>query len=108
MKSYWSQLIQAISEAFYPERKEARLAEERKVLKKEQAKKAEVKLRKFEPQEKPAGEVALPTEEPKRARTVKGRYKGDDKSTPNVNEAWVSGKAPKKKAKTSKKKKKKK
>ena len=31
---------------------------------------------------------------PKRART-KGRYKADDKSTPNVNEAWVGGKAPK-------------
>jgi hypothetical protein len=107
MKSYWSQLIQAISEAFYPERKEARLAEKRAVLKKEQAKKAEVKLRKFKPQEEPAGEVALPMDKPKRARTVKGRYKGDDKSTPNVNEAWVSGKAPKKKAKKSKKKKKK-
>ena len=34
---------------------------------------------------------------PKRARTVKGRYKGDDKSTPDVNEAWMGGKAPKKK-----------
>ena len=33
---------------------------------------------------------------PKRARTKKGRYKADDKSTPNVNEAWVGGKAPKK------------
>ena len=32
---------------------------------------------------------------PKRARGPKGRYKGDDKSTPNVNEAWVGGKAPK-------------
>ena len=37
-------------------------------------------------------------EKPKRART-KGRYKADDKSTPNVNEAWVGGKAPKKKRK---------
>ena len=36
-------------------------------------------------------------EKPKRARTVKGRYKGDDKSTPDVNEAWMGGKAPKKK-----------
>ena len=36
-------------------------------------------------------------EKPKRARTKKGRYKADDKSTPNVNEAWVGGKAPKKK-----------
>ena len=35
---------------------------------------------------------------PKRAR-VKGRYKADDKSTPHVNEAWVGGKAPKKRKK---------
>ena len=35
---------------------------------------------------------------PKRART-KGRYRADDKSTPNVNEAWVGGKAPKKRRK---------
>ena len=35
------------------------------------------------------------TKKPKRARGKKGRYKGDDKSTPNVNEAWVGGKAPK-------------
>ena len=34
---------------------------------------------------------------PKRARGSKGRYKGDDKSTKDVNEAWVGGKAPKKK-----------
>jgi len=30
---------------------------------------------------------------PKRART-KGRYKADDKSTKEINEAWVGGKAP--------------
>ena len=36
---------------------------------------------------------------PKRARGKKGRYKADDKSTPNVNEAWVGGKAPKKRKK---------
>ena len=29
---------------------------------------------------------------------VKGRYVADDKSTPNVNEAYVDGKTPKKKA----------
>ena len=34
---------------------------------------------------------------PERARTKKGRYVADDKSTPDVNEAWVGGKAPKKK-----------
>jgi len=33
------------------------------------------------------------TTEPKRAR-VKGKYKADDKSTADVNEAWVGGKAP--------------
>ena len=32
---------------------------------------------------------------PKRARTSRGRYRGDDKSTADVNEAWVGGKAPK-------------
>ena len=35
---------------------------------------------------------------PKRART-KGRYKADDKSTKEINEAWVGGKAPKKRKK---------
>ena len=29
-----------------------------------------------------------------RARTVKGRYKGDDKSTPDVDEAWTTAKVP--------------
>ena len=37
-------------------------------------------------------------EKPKRAR-VKGRYKADDPTTKDVNEAWVGGKAPKKKRK---------
>ena len=32
--------------------------------------------------------------EAKRARTESGRYKADDKSTPDINEAWVGGKAP--------------
>ncbi len=35
---------------------------------------------------------------PKRAR-VKGRYKADNPKTKDVNEAWVGGKAPKKKTK---------
>ena len=39
-----------------------------------------------------------------RARTAKGRYKADDKSTPDVDEAWKGGKAPKKKGKNKKKK----
>tara|TARA_Y100001937_G_C7074966_1_gene310150 strand:+ start:443 stop:658 length:216 start_codon:yes stop_codon:yes gene_type:complete len=36
-------------------------------------------------------------DEPKRSRNEDGTYKGDDPSTPNVNEAWKSGKSPKKK-----------
>ncbi len=32
----------------------------------------------------------------RRARTNKGRYKGDDKATPFFNEAWVKGLSPKK------------
>ena len=36
------------------------------------------------------------TKEVKRARTRRGRYKGDDKSTDDYNEAWEGGKAPKK------------
>ena len=35
----------------------------------------------------------------KRARTLEGRYRGDDPNTKNVNEAWVGGKAPKKRKK---------
>ena len=32
-----------------------------------------------------------------RAKTAKGRFKADDKTTKDFNEAWVGGKAPKKK-----------
>jgi hypothetical protein len=32
----------------------------------------------------------------KRARTKKGHYRGDDKSTPFWNEAWIKGISPKK------------
>jgi len=38
-------------------------------------------------------------EKPKRARGKKGRYKADDPKTKEFNEAWVGGKAPKKKRK---------
>jgi|TARA_B100002019_G_C21248477_1_gene589716 hypothetical protein len=43
----------------------------------------------FVGEEKPASGV--------RARGPKGRYKADDKSTPDVNEAYVDGKTPKRK-----------
>ena len=49
-------------------------------------------------------DFTLTDEKPKRARGKKGRYKADDKSTPNVNEAWVGGKAPKRKRKKNDKK----
>ncbi len=38
----------------------------------------------------------------KRARDHKGQYKGDDKSTPDTNEAWEGGKAPKKSGRSTK------
>ena len=41
---------------------------------------------------------------PKRARHAKGQLKADDPDTPDVNEAWEDGKAPKKKKATAKKK----
>ncbi len=41
--------------------------------------------------------------EVKRARNEDGTLKGDDPSTPDVNEAWEGGKAPKKKSTAKKK-----
>ena len=38
-----------------------------------------------------------------RARTEEGQYVGDDKSTPDVNEAYVGGKKPTKKKTSAKK-----
>ncbi len=63
-------------------------SEKEKVLD-EAMQEAQVELDKFEPK----------TAKPKRARTKKGRYVKDDKSTPNINEAWIGGKAPKSKKK---------
>ena len=40
---------------------------------------------------------------PKRARKDDGKFEGDDPATPEVNEAWEGGKAPKKKAPAKKK-----
>lgn len=59
---------------------------------------AEVVLKKFDDELKAGKIYEAVKEAPKRARTKKGTYKADDKSTPDVNEAWVGGKAPKKKA----------
>jgi hypothetical protein len=43
--------------------------------------------------------LELGATKPKRARTATGKLKADDPSTPDVNEAWEGGKAPKKKGK---------
>lgn len=43
--------------------------------------------------------VVVTEAKPKRAKTAKGRFKADDKATPEVNEAWQGGKAPAKKPK---------
>ena len=51
-----------------------------------------------------AKEASAPVE---RARDEDGHFVGDDPDTPEVNEAYVGGKAPKKKAKKAKAKKKK-
>ena len=63
-----------------------------------------IKLEKFNKSAEQAEIIELVADEPKRARTAKGRYKGDDKSTPDVNEAWAGGKAPKKRGRPKKKK----
>ena len=41
--------------------------------------------------------LEIGSSKPKRARTATGKLKADDPSTPDVNEAWEGGKAPKKK-----------
>ena len=64
-------------------------------------KEGEVVLAKYDPAEhlpESLSEAEVTDIKAKRARTAKGRYKGDDKSTPDVNEAWEGGKAPKKKS----------
>tara|TARA_R100001244_G_scaffold77791_1_gene61526 strand:+ start:2296 stop:2619 length:324 start_codon:yes stop_codon:yes gene_type:complete len=63
-----------------------------------------IKLEKFRKSAEQAEIIELVADEPKRARDTKGQYLGDDKSTPDVNEAWASGKAPKKRGKSNKKK----
>ena len=43
--------------------------------------------------------MLMTKEKPKRARGKKGRYLADDPTTAFTNEAWVGGKAPKKRKK---------
>jgi len=46
-----------------------------------------------------AEEVVEPAVKPKRARKKDGKFIGDDKSTDDINEAWIGGKAPAKQTK---------
>ena len=77
----------------------------------EMEKAGEVLLDKYRPEEHLPDNIVdavVVEKKPKRARTKKGRYQADDKSTPDVNEAWAGGKAPKKTVKVTRKKVKKK
>ena len=72
--------------------------EKRKAVEMEKA--GEVILDQYRPEEHlpdSVTEAEIVKEKPKRSRTKKGTYKADDKATPDVNEAYVGGKAPKKK-----------
>ena len=84
---WWNELVESIHDAFYPEKK----------IVENEIKKGELKLAKFD-------DAPVIKTKPQRARGVKGKYKADDKSTTNINEAWVGGKAPKRKKKGTKKK----
>ena len=105
---WWTQLVNSVADTFYPDRVAAREAEKKVEDKKAVAKavkEGEVKLKKFGEQstiikEKPKPiKLKVEPAKPKRARTTKGRYKGDNKATANINEAWVGGKKPKSKKK---------
>ena len=48
----------------------------------------------------PDVEIVEEPAKPKRSRKKDGEYKSDDKSTPEINEAWEGGKAPEKKLKS--------
>ena len=56
----------------------------------------EVKVDSIEETVDMEGEVKEAEEEPVRARNEKGQLVGDDPDTPDVNEAWEGGVAPKK------------
>lgn len=89
---FWSKFVKF----FTPPPVEKPKVSKAKVSKAKVIKEATVKLDKFV-------DAPVVKGEPKRARNKKGRFIADDKSTPDINEAWVGGKAPKKKAKATKK-----
>ncbi len=65
------------------------------------------KVKSAVPSKTPVKSEVAPVQKPKRARTATGKLAADDKSTPDVNEAWEGGvappKAPKKKTTKTKK-----
>jgi len=104
-KSPMRQHREAYVSPFKEKRKQSEMVQEHReayVRKQAEIEKAgEVVLDKYRPEEhlpESIEEAVVVEAKPKRARTKKGTYVADDKSTPDVNEAWVGGKAPKKKA----------
>lgn len=75
-----------------------------KFMEVEKEKKRQTRLKESGAIVAPVKEEAPKPVEPVRARNEDGTLKADDKSTPNVNEAWVGGKSPKKKSAAKKKK----
>jgi len=69
-----------------------------KIVQQIKAKKAEIKATE-NPTNKVTEVAPVETKETVRARDDKGHYVADDLSTPDVNEAWEGGKAPKKASK---------
>tara|TARA_R100000988_G_scaffold94584_1_gene59398 strand:+ start:3700 stop:4041 length:342 start_codon:yes stop_codon:yes gene_type:complete len=98
--SWWTKVVRFFT-PLPKEELQPKKVEKEEVLEKA-IKDAEVVLKKFDDELKAGNIYEAVKKAPKRARTKKGTYKADDKSTPDVNEAWVGGKAPAKKPKAKK------
>jgi hypothetical protein len=86
---YWKSIEREMNEIL-PAAKDTKLVDEK-----------EIDLKSFKVEPVPAEtivEVEKPASKPKRARH-NGKFVADDKSTPDINEAWQGGKAPAKQAK---------
>jgi hypothetical protein len=91
---YWKSIEGEMNEIL-PAAKDTKLVDEKEI----DLENIKIKLE-ISPYEATANvEVTEPTGKPKRARKANGKFIGDDKSTGEVNEAWVGGKAPTKQAK---------
>ena len=92
--SWWTKVIKFFT-PLPKEELQPKKVEKEEVLEKA-IKDAEVVLKKFDDELKAGNIYEAVKKAPKRARTKKGTYKADDKSTPDVNEAWEGGKKPSK------------